>query len=63
MVVRPIRNDVDHTAVLRRIEELWQAPEGSEEHDELDVLATLVDRYEDTRCRLKRPTRSMFCAT
>jgi len=55
MVVRPIRNDVDHTAALRRIEELWEAPEGSEEYDELDVLATLVDRYEDTRWPTEAP--------
>ena len=49
MVVRPIRNDADHAAALRRIEELWEAPEGSEEGDELDVLAVLVSVYEDAR--------------
>jgi len=42
VVVRPIRNDADHAAALRRIEELWEAPEGSEEGDELEVLALLV---------------------
>ena len=41
-VIRPIRNEEDHAAALRRIEELWQAPDGSEEADELEVLATLV---------------------
>ena len=40
MVVRPIRNDTDHAAALRRIEELWEAPEGSEDSDELEVLST-----------------------
>jgi len=49
VVVRPIRNDADHAAALRRIEELWEAPEGSEEGDELDVLAVLVSVYEDAR--------------
>jgi HTH-type transcriptional regulator/antitoxin HigA len=49
VVVRPIRNDADHAAALRRIEVLWEAPEGSEESDELEVLATLVSVYEDTR--------------
>ena len=49
MVVRPIRNDADHAAALRRIEELWKAPEGSEESDEIEVLATLVSIYEDAR--------------
>ena len=49
MVVRPIRNDADHAAALRRIEELWEAPEGSEESDELEVLSILVSVYEDAR--------------
>jgi HTH-type transcriptional regulator / antitoxin HigA len=49
MVVRPIRNDADHAAALRRIEELWEAPEGSEDSDELEVLSILVSVYEDAR--------------
>ena len=49
MVVRAIRNDADHAAALRRIEELWEAPEGSEERDELEVLSILVSVYEDAR--------------
>jgi len=40
VVVRPIRNNAGHAAAPRRIEELWEAPEGSEESDELEVLAT-----------------------
>lgn len=46
MDVRPIRTDEDLTWALRRIDELWGAAEGSPEGDELDVLATLVERYE-----------------
>jgi HTH-type transcriptional regulator/antitoxin HigA len=55
MVIRPIRNDEDHAAAIRRIEELWDSPEGSDEHDELEVLATLVDLYEDTRWPIEAP--------
>ena len=55
MVVRPIRNDADHAAALRRIEELWEAPEGSEDSDELEVLATLVSVYEDARWPVDAP--------
>ena len=55
MVVRPIRNDADHAAALRRIEELWEAPEGSEEGDELEVLALLVSVYEDARWPIDAP--------
>jgi HTH-type transcriptional regulator/antitoxin HigA len=31
------------------IEKLWGAAAGSEAGDKLDILATLVERYEDTR--------------
>ena len=55
MVVKPIRNDVDHAAALRRIEELWDAPEDSEESDELEVLAILVSVYEDARWPIDAP--------
>jgi HTH-type transcriptional regulator/antitoxin HigA len=55
MVVRPIRNDEDHAAALRRIEELWEVPEGSEESDELEVLATLVSDYERKRWPIEAP--------
>jgi HTH-type transcriptional regulator / antitoxin HigA len=34
---------------LAEIENLWNAPEGSEEDARLDVLVTLVEKYEETR--------------
>ena len=49
MDIRPIRNDADHDAALREIESLWDAPEGSDEADKLDVLAVLVEKYEENR--------------
>jgi HTH-type transcriptional regulator/antitoxin HigA len=49
MDIRPIRNDDDHAAALREIEKLWGAAVGSEDGDKLDILATLVEKYEDTR--------------
>jgi HTH-type transcriptional regulator/antitoxin HigA len=47
MDVRAIRNAEDHAGAVRRIAELWGAAEGSPEGDELDILATLVERYEE----------------
>jgi len=47
--IRPIRNDADHEAALREIDRLWGAPKGSPDADRLEVLATLVDVYEDER--------------
>ena len=49
MRIHPIRTDEDHMAVLREIEALWGADEGSEAEDRLDVLATLAEAYEMRR--------------
>lgn len=55
MEIRPIRNDADYEAALRRIEELWGAPRESSEGDELDVLATLTEAYERERYPIDQP--------
>jgi HTH-type transcriptional regulator/antitoxin HigA len=47
MKIQPIRTDADHAAALRRIDSLMDARAGTPEADELDVLATLVEAYED----------------
>lgn len=46
MEIKPIRKQQDYERTLRRIEELWDAPKGSPEDDELDVLTTLIEAYE-----------------
>ncbi len=46
MEIKPIRTEADYDAVLRRIEALWGASQGTPEGDELDVLATLAESYE-----------------
>jgi HTH-type transcriptional regulator / antitoxin HigA len=49
MDIHPIRNDEDHRAALAQIEAWWGAPEGSEEGDRLEMLVTLIERYESRR--------------
>jgi HTH-type transcriptional regulator / antitoxin HigA len=49
MEIHPIRNDDDHATAVREIEKLWGAAPGTEEGDKLDILATLVEKYEDRR--------------
>jgi HTH-type transcriptional regulator/antitoxin HigA len=49
MEINPIRNDEDHAAALREIEKLWDAADGTEDSDKLDILVTLVEKYEDRR--------------
>jgi HTH-type transcriptional regulator / antitoxin HigA len=47
--IKPIKTDTDHRAALREIETLWGAAESTPEGDRLDVLATLVEAYEEKR--------------
>jgi HTH-type transcriptional regulator / antitoxin HigA len=47
MYIKPIRTKKDYSAALKRMEELWGSLLGTPKGDELDVLATLVDRYEE----------------
>ena len=53
--IRPIRTKKDYQAVLRRIDELLDASPGTPEGDELDVLATLLDAYENQRFPIEKP--------
>jgi HTH-type transcriptional regulator/antitoxin HigA len=47
MTIKSVRNDADLAAALARLDELWGAPLDSEEGHELEVLATLIEKYED----------------
>lgn len=49
MDIKPIKTDADHDAALREIEVLWGAADGTAKGDRLDVLATLVEAYEEKR--------------
>ena len=47
MDIKPIRSQEDLTAAFTRIEQLWGADIGSPEGDELEILALLIEKYED----------------
>jgi HTH-type transcriptional regulator/antitoxin HigA len=49
MEIQPIRTDKDHQGALAEIEACWDAPEGSEAADKLDILLALVEIYEAKR--------------
>jgi len=49
MDIQPIRTDEDLSKAIAEIETLWGAEHGTPEGDKLDVLVTLVDRYENER--------------
>jgi HTH-type transcriptional regulator / antitoxin HigA len=47
MDVKPIRTEEEYENALARIVEIWDAESGSRESDELEVLAVLVEAYEE----------------
>lgn len=55
MKVKPIKNNKDYEKALHRIENLMAAKEGTPESDELDILSTLVDVYEETHFPIRAP--------
>jgi len=44
---KPIRTAADHELALAEVEHLWGAASGTQEGDRLDVLATLIEVYEE----------------
>lgn len=55
MEIKPIRSEADYERTLQEIERLWGAEEGTAEGDRLDVLATLVDAYEQKHFPIDPP--------
>jgi len=46
MEIRPIRTEADYNAAVAEIERLWGAEPETDDGDKLDILATLVEKYE-----------------
>jgi HTH-type transcriptional regulator/antitoxin HigA len=55
MLIKPIKSEADHETALREIERLWGAAEGTPEGDRLEVLATLVEAYEQAHFPMHAP--------
>ncbi len=55
MNIRPIKTEADHEAARARIEQLWNAAAGSKDADTLEVLAVLVDAYENDHADIPPP--------
>ena len=54
--VKKIRSDADYEAALARIEDLMDARSGTQEEQELDVLADLVEHYEAKHIPMEFPS-------
>lgn len=53
--IKPIRSEKDHKAALTEVERLWGAKAGTPRGDRLDVLATLIEAYEDKHFPIDPP--------
>ena len=55
MNIHPIKTEDDYSKAMQRIDALMDALPGTEEGDELDVLATLVEAYERNHFPIDSP--------
>jgi len=55
MEIKPIKTETDYHAALKEIERLFAAVPDTPEGDRLEVLATLVEAYEEQHYRIPLP--------
>jgi HTH-type transcriptional regulator/antitoxin HigA len=55
MQIRPVKTKADHRAALKEIERLLDAKPGTAAGDRLEILTTLVDRYESEHEPIEPP--------
>ncbi|NBC23504.1 MAG: transcriptional regulator [Gammaproteobacteria bacterium] len=55
MDIRPIKTEQDYEQALERVESLFDARPDTPEGDELDVLVTLIEAWEDRHLAIEAP--------
>ena len=55
MNIKPIKTEQDYNNTLNRINILMDATPNSKEFDELDVLTTLIEAYEEIHYKIEIP--------
>jgi len=55
MNIKVIKNKKEYGKALKRMEELWDAKPKSKDGEELDVLATLIEKYETEQYNIEFP--------
>jgi len=55
MNIKPIKTEKDYQEALKRLEEIFDAPNDIQESEEADVLAILVDEYEKQNYSIETP--------
>ncbi|HCS19164.1 MAG TPA: transcriptional regulator [Bacteroidetes bacterium] len=55
MNIKPIRNEKDYQMALARLEVIFDAKKGTDTGDELEILAILIDTYENEHFPIDMP--------
>ncbi len=55
MNIKPIRNDQDLKKAFHQLEGVFQAEKDTKEHDEMEVLVTLIEAYENKHYPISPP--------
>ncbi len=55
MNIKPIRNDDDLQNAFHQLEEVFQAQKGTPEADEMEILVTLIEAYENKHYPISPP--------
>ena len=55
MIVKPIRSEKDLRAAFKRLDVIFQAPARTPEADEMEVLVTLIESYENKHYPISPP--------
>jgi HTH-type transcriptional regulator/antitoxin HigA len=48
MSIKPIKTEKDYQDALKRMDQIFDAPKGSIESDEAEILMLLIEKYEET---------------
>jgi len=55
MDIRPIRTEADYRKALKQVERLWDAEPGTFAGDQVEVLSTLLEAYEEQHHPIPAP--------
>jgi HTH-type transcriptional regulator/antitoxin HigA len=55
MNIKPIRNEADYQKALERLEIIFDAEKGTDAGDELEILAIVIDNYENENFPIAMP--------
>ncbi len=55
MKIKPIKTEADYQKALKRLNEIFDAPVGTPESDEADILGLLIDEYEKENYPIEAP--------